>query len=65
MPRRDQQHDHRECGDESCPRYPCRIYKDGYVRGYAEGAAAGYAAGQADGLAEGYQAGIAAERSDG
>lgn len=60
MARRNDEHRCSECGQDDCPRFPCRVYKEGYVRGYAEGAAAGYAAGQADGFAEGYAAGVAA-----
>src|SRR5258706_15375330 len=58
MARRDDEHRYSECGQDDCPRFPCRAYTEGYVRGYAEGAAAGYAAGGADGLAQGYAAAL-------
>ena len=60
MARRDDEHRYSECGDEDCPRFPCRVYKEGYVRGYAEGFSRGYEAGSADGFAEGFAAGLAA-----
>jgi len=60
MARRDDEHRYDQCGQDDCPRFACRVYKEGYVRGYQEGAAAGYEAGLADGFAEGYAAGLAA-----
>jgi hypothetical protein len=55
------EHDHQTCTDDDCPRFPCRIYKDGYRTGYDDGRAAGfaegYAAGYSDGEADGYAAG--------
>jgi hypothetical protein len=30
-----------QCTDESCPRLPCRMYRDGYRRGYDRGYAKG------------------------
>jgi len=59
-------HDYRECFYDSqpdrgslapheCPRFPCRVFREGhelgYQRGHGAGHAAGYAAGYADGLA--------------
>ena len=67
-------HDYRECFYDSqpdrasiaaqdCPRFPCRVFREGaelgyqlgyqrgYDRGYADGYGAGYSAGFADGLA--------------
>jgi hypothetical protein len=46
MARQDDEHRYDQCGTEDCPRFPCRVWKEGYVRGYAEGSAAGYAAGR-------------------
>jgi hypothetical protein len=63
MARRDHEHHYSECGQDDCPRFPCRVYKEGYVRGYEEGSAAGYETGLADGFADGFQAGIAAGSS--
>lgn len=54
-----QTHDYRECfyhsqGDrhraaEDCPRFPCRLYREGHEHGYADGHQAGYAEGYAAG----------------
>ncbi len=57
MARRDEEHRYSECGQEDCPRFACKVYQEGYVRGYADGFSGGYTAGQADGFAEGYAAG--------
>ena len=46
-------HEYTTCEDEDCPRYPCRVYREGYTDGYGDGNAAGYAAGHADGYAAG------------
>jgi len=62
------QHLAEQCGDESCPRLPCRMFKagyekgwrEGYAKGYADGYTAGYADGFGAGMAAGYQAGFAA-----
>ena len=75
-------HDYRECFYDSqpdrgralqvCPRFPCRVYREGYEHGrhdgylkgaadgYAKGYQAGYATGYDDGYAQGYPDGIAA-----
>jgi hypothetical protein len=63
-------HDYRECyqdtqderrfAPQECPRFPCRVYREGYALGYAAGHGAGYAAGRADGYAEGFSDGAAA-----
>jgi hypothetical protein len=48
------EHHYADCPDgDDCPRYPCRVWREGY----AAGVGAGYAAGQAAGFAEGYAAG--------
>jgi flagellar biosynthesis/type III secretory pathway protein FliH len=51
------------CQDDDCPRFPCRIYKQGwragYDRGFREGYDDGYAAGYAAGYGAGYSAGAA------
>ena len=51
------QHRDQTCRDESCERFACRVYKEGYRAGYAAGYAIGYAEGYAAGEAAGYQAG--------
>ena len=53
------EHRYQTCRDESCERFPCRVYKDGYRNGWLDGYAAGYAVGHADGYSEGYAAGSA------
>jgi flagellar biosynthesis/type III secretory pathway protein FliH len=63
-------HDYREClqnsqderrlAPQECPRFPCRVYREGYDHGYAAGQASGYAAGRADGYADGFSDGMAA-----
>jgi hypothetical protein len=52
-------HEPAECDDEDCPRYGCKMYKQGYQAGEADIAGAAYAAGRADGYSEGFQAGAA------
>jgi hypothetical protein len=63
-------HDYRECfhdnqpdrgslAPQECPRFPCRVFREGYALGYAAGHAAGYAAGHAAGYAEGFSDGLA------
>jgi hypothetical protein len=62
-------HDYRECFQASqpergraaqdCPRFPCRVYREGYQHGYAAGYGVGYAAGRAEGYAQGYAEGLA------
>ena len=55
MGRRTEEHDYRDCPDPDCPRFPCRVYKEGaqagYWRGYMDGESAGFAAGYAAGAA--------------
>jgi hypothetical protein len=64
MPQPD--HDYRTCRDPDCPRFPCRVYRegrhDGHAAGYAEGHAAGYGEGYGDGHAAGYAEGAASGR---
>ena len=49
-------HDPRDCitNDPDCPRYACRVYReghrDGWDRGHDHGFAEGYAAGYPDGM---------------
>jgi len=45
-------HEPRECTDEFCNRYPCKVYKQGFADGNQAGYSAGYDAGKADGRAE-------------
>ncbi len=51
------QHRYQTCRDESCERFACRVYKEGYRRGHDTGHAIGYAEGYTAGEAAGYQAG--------
>jgi hypothetical protein len=55
MARRTEEHHYADCQDPDCPRFPCRVYKEGvqagYWRGYCDGEAAGFAAGYATGAA--------------
>ena len=55
MALRSAEHDYRDCQDPDCPRFPCRVYKEGqsagYWRGYMDGESAGFAAGYAAGAA--------------
>ncbi len=48
------------CTDDTCPRLPCRMYRDGYRRGYDRGYAQGFRDGEAAGFSAGYSAGLAA-----
>jgi len=52
-------HEPTECKDDDCPRYGCKMYKEGYENGYGDGHGAGYGAGRSDGYAEGYADGAA------
>jgi hypothetical protein len=64
-------HDYRDCfyasqetrhrAAQDCPRFPCRVYREGY----ADGHGAGYTAGQDAGYAQGYNAGYAAAAGEG
>jgi flagellar biosynthesis/type III secretory pathway protein FliH len=56
-PATQQHHPYQLCRDESCERFPCRVYKDGYRDGYDDGYRDGYDAGRASGFSEGYSAG--------
>ena len=55
MGRRTEEHHYADCMDPDCPRFPCRVYKEGvqagYWRGYMDGESAGFAAGYAAGAA--------------
>ncbi len=55
-----QQHRYQTCRDESCERFACRVWKEGFREGYEQGFAEGEAVGRAAGFAEGYAAGAAA-----
>jgi len=48
-----------DCRDDNCPRFGCRMWREGYRAGFAAGYATGYAAGEAAGFAAGYAAGAA------
>jgi hypothetical protein len=47
-----QQHDYRSCTDPDCPRFACRVYREGYGEGRADGQAEGYIDGYCDGAAD-------------
>ena len=47
-------HEYTTCDDEDCPRFICRVYKEGFADGHAAGFGAGQAAGYAEGYGEGY-----------
>ncbi len=34
--------DYRDCEDQDCPRFPCRVYKEGLRRGFELGYAEGW-----------------------
>jgi len=53
------EHRYQVCTDELCPRFPCRVYREGFEAGHGAGFSAGHAAGRAEGFAEGYQVGQA------
>lgn len=53
------EHRYQTCDGESCDRFICRVYRDGYEAGHAAGFASGYAEGHADGFASGYAEGAA------
>jgi hypothetical protein len=58
------QHRYQACRDESCERFACRVYREGFRHGYDQGYAEGYLAGQAAGYTEGYAEGCAAGAAD-
>lgn len=66
-------HEYTACQDDNCPRFPCKVYKEGVMDGYAvgfpngfgEGLAAGYEKGFEDGRRRGYEEGYAAGFPDG
>ena len=52
-------HEYQTCDDDDCPRFICRVYKEGFANGHW----VGYADGQASGYGEGYGDGYAAAES--
>jgi len=50
-------HEYTSCDDDDCPRFPCRVYKEGRRDGKIEGFQLGYAKGYAEGYRKGYDAG--------
>lgn len=52
-------HEYQLCSDPDCPRFPCRVYREGYVAGHADGSASGEAIGYARGVSDGYSQGHA------
>ena len=57
---RKRQHEYQTCDDEDCPRFPCRVYREGFANGRAVGYAEGYGTGYAEGYSDGYQEGFSA-----
>lgn len=49
-------HEYTTCDDDDCPRFICRVYKEGFENGHGAGYAGGQAAGYAEGYGEGYVA---------
>ena len=58
MAARDSHPHYRDCNDDSCPRFPCRVYREGFVDGYHKGWDDGYQEGYAKGYADGYNIGF-------
>jgi hypothetical protein len=56
---------YRDCPDENCRRFPCRVYREGYEDGYRRGYDRGHADGEAAGYSAGYSAGHAAGHAEG
>lgn len=56
---RNRDHLAQDCTDNDCPRFPCRIYREGFEAGFRQG----YSAGEAAGYAAGYSAGAASAGS--
>ncbi len=48
-------HEYADCTDEHCPKFQCRVYRDGLAAGRAQGQAEGYAEGYAEGMSAAYQ----------
>jgi hypothetical protein len=48
-----QQHDYQTCHDPDCPRFACKVYREGYADGRTDGVAEGYIDGYCDGAADG------------
>lgn len=48
-------HEYAACTDEFCPKYQCRVYRDGLEAGRAQGMAEGFAEGYAEGANAAYQ----------
>jgi hypothetical protein len=48
-----QQHDYQTCTDPDCPRFACKVYKEGHGDGRADGHAEGYVEGYVDGARSG------------
>lgn len=49
-------HDYRDCADPACPRFPCRVYREGDEAGERRGYDRGYQEGYADGFPDGIAA---------
>jgi hypothetical protein len=54
------EHCYQTCRDDSCERFACRVYREGYAAGYGAGHAAGHAEGQAAGYDQGHADGCVA-----
>ena len=64
MARRDEEHYYADCLDPDCPRFACRVFKEGaeagYWRGFVDGESTGFAAGFSAGMAAASGSGAAA-----
>lgn len=50
-------HEYTGCGDENCPRFPCRVYREGFEDGRRRGFDEGKVEGAIEGFEEGYKRG--------
>ena len=48
-----QQHDYQTCHDPDCPRFACKVYREGYQDGHGDGQAEGYVDGYVNGAGSG------------
>jgi len=53
-------HEPQACGDDNCPRYGCRIWREAYYEGRRRGHDEGHAEGYSNGYEKGFPDGIAA-----
>jgi len=53
---RAQEHRYQTCRDESCERFACRVWREGYGAGHGAGKAEGHAEGYDEGFVDGMAA---------